>query len=323
MADAPTRDAILAELAAQPDAPKEDAPVVEADAPVDVEESEAAVDDETELEAGPDDESPDDDDDSDELKSDDPETQKRFDAVRKAEKRMRAAAERRDADFAARQQEWQAKVDRVAEIEKAAARIKYDPTAVLRAFGVPPEDFELLAQAIYAESPALQNDPKQKAAAQAKLKEREKEEKYSALEKRQAELEAKIEAQKKEAATQAEAAAYIAQVNATAASKFPLVAAMLKADPAGTNDDLIATYTALGNKLRRDPKPAEVVAAFDKSQRARLQKLGIDPATIAKPKAAPAKPANTNTAKPVVNGTETKKPPSKDEILAELAALPS
>lgn len=342
MADAPSgdlRSTIIAELASgASEAPAEDAPAdaVE-EAPAEgtpAEEVEAAADD-----AGPEDDLPDDEpldedepaaDDEVELKSDDPKEQKLFDNVRRAEKRMREAAARRDAEFEKRQVEWQSKVDRVAEIDKLTARIKYDPTAVLRALGVSHDDFELIAQSIYAESPALANDPKQKAVAQAKLREREKEEKFSATEKRLADLEAKLEQQKRDAAVQAETQAYIGQINTAAATKFPLVERMLKADPDDTHDALVKTYNTLGQKLNRAPKAAEVVAAFDKAQRARLAKLGIDPDTVAKAKAVAKKPAaNSNAPAPAAPAKPTngaKKLTPQEEraaILAELKAAQS
>lgn len=273
---------------------------------------------------------PDDEDDVDddvELKSDDPKVQKGLDQVRRAEKRMREAQQRRDAEFAERQKEWQAKVDRVAELDKLASRVKYDPAAVLRAFGVSDEDFELIAQSIYAESPALATDPKQKAAAQAKLREREKEDKLTATEKRIAELEAKLEQRDKAMAAEREAAAYIQQINTTASSKYPLVAHMLKVDPEDTSDALVATYNALGSKLQRAPKPHEVVAEYDRKERARLKRIGVDPTTIVKP-AAPKKPANANApaaapapaAKPTNGATKLTPDAERDAILAELAA---
>ena len=330
MADAPTRDAILAELAAVPaEAPVEAAPSEEVVADVETtdEPVEAAADDDVELETGPEDDAPALDDDEPDLTSPDPETQKRLDAVRVAEKRMRAAAERRDAEFATKQREWQERVDRVVELDKLFARAKHDPVSLLKAAGVSEDDFELIAQAVYAESPALQKDPKQKAAAQAKLREREKEDRQTQAEKQIAELREQIEQQKRDAVAAQEAQAYIAQINTAASTKHPLVAHLLKADPNETHDALVKTYNDLGKKLQRTPKAIEVVAAFDKAQRSRLQRLGIDPETIVKaPTAKKPTAVVANTNKPVekTKPAEPKKlAPTKDEILAELAALPA
>ncbi len=326
------RETILAEIAAdnaETAAPVEDAPVEEvADVEADATEAEAA---------GPDDDAPvedeadESDDDDPDLTSSDPKEQKLLDNVRRAEKRMRALAEKRDAEFHVERQRWQQQVDRVSEVEKLLARAKHDPISLLKAAGVSAEDYELIAQAIYADSPALANDPKQKAAATARLREREKEEKLTAAENRIADLEAKHAAQIEQVKVQAEAAQYIQQLNATAAAKYPLVAHMLKVDVEETNDKLVATYNRLGTKLNRAPKPAEVIAEYDRSERSRLTKLGVDPNTIAKGKpAVAAKPAANSNApakadpvKPVASTNSAKKLSPDEEraaILAEIEA---
>jgi hypothetical protein len=337
MADAPVgdiRSTILSELAAGPtgdapaqaEKPVEAAPVEEtADAdPVEADEADletSADEDDTPVEDDPSD------DDELELKSDDPKEQKLLDNVRRAEKRMREAAARRDSEFQAESQKWQQQVDRVAEIDRLLSRAKHDPIALLRAAGVSDDDFELIAQAVYAESPALQKDPKQKAAAQAKLRERDKEEKLSTYEKKLAEIEAKLEQQTRDAQVAQEAQAYISQINAAASSKHPLVAKLLKADPDETTDALVKTYNALGKKLNRAPKATEVVAAYDKAERSRLTKLGIDPDTIGKRPALGAKPVvkapNGNTPSTPAPKNGAKKMTPQEEraaILAELAA---
>ena len=326
------RSAILSELSA---GPKDDSPAPAAEvetAPAEEAEAEAEPTEEVEAAADDtDDGAPvDEDEDDPDLTSDDPKVQKGLDAVRVAEKRMRAAAARDRAAFDAERQKWQAQVDKVAEFEALAKRAKYDPAAVLRALGMNEDDFEIAAHALYGESKAASADPKQKAAAMARLKEREKEDKLSANEKRIADLEAKLEQQNTQARAQAEAAAYIQQINTVAAAKHPLVAQYLKADPEDTGDKLVAEYNRLSQTLNRAPKPAEVVAAFDKRERARLTKLGIDPAAIVKPKVvansnkpAPKKPAaNTNGTKPADKGI-TNGDPDKDSILAEIATLSS
>lgn len=324
------RSAILSELSAGPkdDSPAQDAEVEAEAAPAEEAEAVAEAEPTEEVEAAADeadDGAPVDDEDTDpELTSDDPKVQKGLDQVRVAEKRMRAMLDRDKTAFEQERQKWQAQVDKLTEFESLAKRAKYDPAAALRALGVSDDDFELAAHALYAESKAASSDPKQKAAAMARLKEREKEDKLSATEKRIADLEAKLEQQRTEARVQAEAAAYIQQINTVAAQKHPLVAQYLKADPEDTGDKLVAEYNRLSQTLNRAPKPAEVVAAFDKRERARLAKLGIDPATIAKPKAAANgnKPAAKPAPKPAANTNGTARRMTEEEereaILADL-----
>lgn len=340
MADAPVgdiRSTILAELAAGPtgDAPAQVEKAAEVAPVEDVADAEPVESDGADLEASDDSAPIEDepsDDDEPELKSDDPKEQKLLDNVRRAEKRMREAASRRDTEFQAERAKWQQQVDRVAEVERLLSRAKHDPIALLRAAGVSDDDFELIAQAVYAESPALQKDPKQKAAAQAKLREREKEEKLSTYEKKLADIEARLEQQKADAQSAQEAQAYISQINTAAAARHPLVATLLKADPDETHDALVKTFNALGKKLNRAPRPDEVVAAYDKSERARLARLGIDPSAIGKKPVVVAgkpvvkAPANGNTpATPATpapkNGAKKLTPQEEREaILAELAA---
>lgn len=306
-------------------APAEDTDAVEEPAE-EAEEAEAAADeteevadesDETEVEAAADDEESLDEDET----SDDPKVAKGLDQVRRAEKRMRQKLDEERQAFANERKQHEQALAELTEFQKLKTRAKFDAPAVLRALGLNEDDFELAAHSIYAESKAGAADPQRKAAAQARLREREKEEKLSATEKRIADLEAKLEQQKQEARVQAEAARYSAEVESVATAKFPLVAKLLKTDPGETTDALVSTYNRLRETLKRAPKPNEVVAAYDKRERARLQKLGIDPSTIVKTKpVAPAKPG----AKPVVEVKKTApkaKAPSRDEILAELESL--
>lgn len=335
------RAAILSELAAEKSAaPVEEVAAEEVETASQdeaVEEVEAAADedsadeDEVEEVEATDDEAEEADEDEDvELKSDDPVTQKRLDQVRRAEKRMREAEARRDADFADKQRQWQKQVDRVAEIDKLAARIKYDPIPALRALGVSDEDLITIAQAAYAESPEGQKDPARKAAAQQRLKEREKEDEIAAVKRENAEIRKMIEERDQAAKAQAEASKYIADINATAAKQYPLVAGLLKADPDETNDALVALYNTLGKKNGKAPKPAELVAAYDKKERARLTKLGVDLSKYTKPGAVKTV-ANTNkpgakptvAGKPAANTNATKQLTDEEEREAILAELRS
>lgn len=301
----PAVEAAPAEPAAQPAEeqaaePEVEAAPVDADEPADEEQDEPAEDEDTPA---------------------DPETAKRLDVVRRAEKRMRAQVEAKEAELAQREQRLSERLTRAEEIDRLAARAKYDPGAVMRALGLSDDDFAVVAQALYAESKEGAADPKRKEMAARLLREREQHDKLSAIEKRAIELEQKLERQKQEAAAQAEAARYFEQMHSAATSKHPLVAHMLKADPDDTAQALVASYERLatGGKV---PAAAAVVADFDKQIRAKFKRLGLDPDALtgAKPKTTTAAP--TKKAAPVVE-TVKSGTPSKDEILAELAALSS
>jgi hypothetical protein len=308
------REQILAKL----DEPTEEAESETAKVDEDTEESESEETEET-VEAAPDDddseeESTDEDDDEDEEKAADPKTQKGLDAVRRAEKRHREKMDEDRREFAAEKAKHSEAVAKVAEFEQLARRAKYDPGAVLRALGLADDDFAAVAQAIYAESKEGAAEPARKAAATKLLREREQSDKLSATEKRLQEIEQRIETKERQAAEAREVEQFVSEVTSAAKAKHPLAAHFLAKDPEAANDGIVAAYSRLA-KDGRTPKPAEVVAEFDRTQRVRLKRLGIDPATLVK-----AAPANGNKAKAVVpakvNGTS--KPKTRDEILAEL-----
>ncbi len=306
------RDAILAQLDAVETV--EPAPIEEAATEVEADDEAAPV----EAAADGDSVEEDEDDEEDPAESTDPKTAKGLDAVRRAETRHRAQMERDRAEFTAEKAKHAEALAKVSEYEALAKRAKYDPIPVLKALGIAEEDFDMIAHAVYAESKTGKADPARAAQAAARLRDREKEDKYTALERRQAELETKIEADKTAREEAAHADRYIGEVNATAA-KFPLVAHIMKAAPDDVSDALEAAFNRLQTKTGKTPKPAEVVAEMDRKERARLKAIGVDPDALTgtKPLAAGAKPAAK------INGTAkaapANRPMTKDEILASIA----
>lgn len=323
------RASILSELSSGPkdDAPAELAPDEEtpSDEP-------AAESDDPDLEAAPaedepepDDDEPTDPDPDEEPEPDaDPKVAKGLDQVRRAEKHARAKLEAERAEIAAERAQHKQALAEVEEFKTLAKRAKYDAASVLRALGLTEDDFENAAQSIYAESKAAAADPNRKAAVQARLREREKEDKLTATEKRIAELEAKLEADKAEAAAAREAEQYLAGINASIA-KTPLVKHLWNTDGESTTVGLQHAFDRL-SKAGKPTTPQHVVAEYEKRERIRLEKLGVDVSKFAKPAAkvaakpgakpvvaADKKPANTNGA--------AKKVPTRDEIVAELARL--
>jgi hypothetical protein len=249
----------------------------------------------------------------------DPKAAKGLDAVRKAEKRHREKMDADRAEFAAEKQKHAAAIEKVAEFEAAAKRVKYDPAPVLKLLGVTEDDFELLAHAIYAESKAGAADPKRKEAAAQRLRDREKDDKLTATEKRMADLEAKLERQAQETTQREQTAQYVQQVTGAAKSKFPLVAKLLELDPQDASDGLAAAYDRLVKASGKEPTPAAVVAELDRKERTRLKKLGIDPDTIAKAAPKAAKPGAKPAAKPAATNGKSAAMSEKERILAELS----
>ncbi len=306
------REAILAAL---DEAPEETAAPVEAvvadEADEEVESVEAAAED---------DETKDEDDDADDEdeKPVDPKAAKGLDVVRRAEKRHREQMTADRAEFAREQAKHAEALTKVADYEAAAKRIAYDPIALLKKLNVPESAYDVIAHAIFAESETGKKDPARAAQAALRLRDREKEDKLTATEKRIEAMEAKLEADKLERVQAAETERYIGEINTAAKAKFPLVAHLMTANPDDVGDGLGAAFDRLKAKNNKDPKPAEVVAEYDRKERARLKAIGVDPdalvgkkATIATVKAAAkvnghAKPANQNA------------PMTREQILAEL-----
>jgi hypothetical protein len=303
------REQILASI------PSEDAPEAKPEP-----EEEAEDDQEDAVEASPDEtedseeEADVEDEDSDEEAKPDPKAAKGLDAVRLAEKRSREVIARERQTLTAEREQHKAELEQLAEFRGHAKRIKYDPGAVLRTLGASEDDFEIIAQALYAESKAGAADPKRKEAATRLLREREKEDKLTATEKRLEDLEKRLEAQRQEEAVSREAADFYEQMNAAAAAKFPLVAHMLKVDQEDSVQALVSAYERVMKRTGGKPKPAAVVAEYDRAERARLKRIGVDPDTLAKAKIT-AKPG----AKPVADkSAPIKGAKTRDEILAEL-----
>jgi hypothetical protein len=305
--------------------PDEPAPVKAAEP-----EEEPAAEVETEVEASEDEEdeaAPEEAEDSDEDTDEDgevveaaadPKAAKGLDAVRKAEKRHREKMDADRAEFAAERQKHAAAIEKVAEFEAAAKRVKYDPAAVLKLLGVTEDDFELAAHAIYAESKAGAADPKRKEVAAQRLRDREKDDKLTATEKRMADLEAKLEKQAQEVTQREEAARYVQQVN-SAAQASPLVAKMMELDPQEATEGLSNAYDRLRKASGKEPTPAAIVAEMDRKERTRLKKLGIDPDTIAKAAPKAAKPGAKPVAKPAATNGKSTAMSEKERILAELS----
>jgi hypothetical protein len=298
--------------------PDEDAAEVQAET-VEVDADEEAT--EETVEAAADEAEPVDDEDAETEDSDeeavaDPKAAKGLDAVRKAEKRHREKMEADRAEFAAEREKHKESLSELANFKEMAKRAKYDPVPVLRALGLTEDDLTAVAHAVYAESKEGAADPKRRDAAARQLREREKEDKLTATEKRIQDLEAKLERKEQEATERAAVEQFVSEATAAAKAKAPLIAHYMAHDPDTYNAGVFAAYGRL-EKAGKKPTPTAVIAEYDRHERARLTKLGIDPNTIAKAKAASAKTATT---KPVATKSNGHGTLSKEEILAQLAA---
>jgi hypothetical protein len=276
----------------------------------------AGDDDEIQLDA-PDDEDADLDDEED---SKDPETKKRLDAVRRTDKRLR---EQRDAQFADRERaiestikQWEPRIEAAERFEKLKPQARYQPEAVLAELGVSEADYADIARRFWALSDEGKKDPKAKAAAERLAKDREVRDELAEIKKQlAAEQEAK-RTQAQQLEREKAVADYIGKVTKLASDKTPLAKKYITADPdaARVEIEVIAGTLAQRNGGQM-PTPREVMIAFEKQERLRLKRYGLDPVKAVAPPVA----ANTNTktdAKKPVNGNNApvKKNP-RDEFI--------
>lgn len=281
------------------------------------------------------------DDDEDDLAAkakDDPELAKRLSAVRRTEQRHREAMQRERAAFERERDQWQQQSKQVSEAQKRfdalAARVRYNPTAVLRELGLTEDDFEAAAQHIASHSKAAGVTPAHRAAAERAMREREAADKASSAEDRVAKLEQTIAQRDQQAAADRELDVYFRRVARKAGDDSPRVKALVAADPASARAELEETAFELAKKLGRLPKSKELIAAHEKKIVRQLKRYGVDSPT-AKPAAGKpkpgAKPDAAATDKPVtkprveINGATVLPTrvtiPTREEMVAELEGL--
>jgi hypothetical protein len=273
------RDSLVSEMPFREDAPaKVDAKPAKA-APVDDVETPTAADidaDEVEAQAA---------DEVDEAEveeaSPDKDTQKRLDVIARAEKRAKQQLAADRLDFEEQRQAWKseqrAAQAAIAKFEEMKTRAKRDPAGFMRSVGLAEDDFELAAQALYAESKAGMADPKRRAAVDAALRQRETGDSI-------AELRAQVEALKTEklqAAARAEQATIVDQfvttvAKAATAEKAPLVAKYLAKSPAKARAGLAAAALALLEAEGDVPEHADVIAAYELQRRRELEEMDVD-----------------------------------------------
>lgn len=305
--------------------------------PADPAEPEPDDDDDDDEEDEPD---ADDDDDEDEDLAEktkaDPELAKRLAAVRRTEQRHRETMQRERAAFERERSEWQAQSKQVSDAQKRfeglAARVRYNPTAVLRELGLTDDDFEAVAQHVAAHSKAAGVTPAHRAAAERAMREREAADKAASAEDRVAKLEQTIAARDQQAAADRELDKYFRRVVRKAGDDSPRVKALVAGDPATARAELEVTAFELAQKLGRLPKSKELIAAHEKKIARQLKRYGVESAKPAgKPKpGAVEKPGAKPVVKPKVepagiNGATILPTrvtiPTREEMVAELEAL--
>lgn len=291
-----------------------------------------ASDDDEDEEGGAEDVEPDDEDDLADKAKADPELAKRLAAVRRTDQRQRERFAQERSAFDRERSEWQAQrqqlVDAKDRFDKLAARVRYNPTAVLRELGLTDDDFEGAAQHIASHSKAAGVTPAHRAAAERAMRDREAADEAKALRAEVKELKDGLTANQREAAEQREAEVYVGRVLKRATDETPLTQQLIAKNPTKARADLTITAFKLAQKLGQLPKTRAVIAAHEKKLARELRDLGIEPpAKGAKPavaaKPAPAKPG-AKPAPAAAAATETNgrvKFPTRDEMIREMTEL--
>ena len=249
--------------------------------------------------------------DDDEDAPSDPETQKRLDAVRRAEKRSRdqLAAERAEIEKLRAEHADDVKALR----EFTTLKKRRDIVGVARMLGYKDADFEDLSLAFYADSEKGKADPKYKAKVEQTAKERALQDRLDELQKRIDERDEAEKTAKAEAEQQKQITAYVDSVAKAATTKTaPRVASALKEFGDDAKDDLLRIAGKLYRQSGEQPKPSAVVKAYE-AYLEKAAKLGGAGAGVGdagkKPKSAPAAKPATPSGKKLL---------SKEEILASL-----
>lgn len=215
----------------------------------------------------------------------DPEADKRLAAIQAQEKRSRdkIAAERAELDKAAAELKTaRAELDK---FEAAKKLIHRDPAAVLASLGITDDaSLEAVARKAFAMTEAGKKDPNAAKAnaqvAEQTLRARETETAIEKVQREMAELRESVTKQSQQQVAQQQAAQYVTAIGTAAKASAPLVAHLLEHDADDTHDGLVRTYERLIAENGEAPDAADVVAAYDKAQREKFTKLGINPESI-------------------------------------------
>jgi hypothetical protein len=227
-------------------------------------------------------------DESDEAKSDekaDADTKRRLDTVQKAERRSKEQLDREKkaahaeiaATVAKLEAEWKPKIEGAEKFERMKSRVRSHTVDVLRELGATEDDFEHMAQQVFAHSKAASVKPEHRAAAARAALEREQALSLEATNKKIADLETMISQRDKADADRAAADRYFSQVKkALDPKKSPLAARNYAKNAERTRDKMSAIAIDLIKENGTAPSPAEVIAAYEKIRRAELEEDGVD-----------------------------------------------
>jgi hypothetical protein len=267
----------------------------------------------------------------------DDKTKKALDAIDKQAKKFREeqAASKREmeqwvadqrADIARRDASLKERESKLGEIEKLKAEARKNPIDHLRKFaGFESEDeWELVGRGAFPFTKAGKADPRaQEVAARAQ--------KTTATDSELADLRTELKQVREELAAkekQAEARSFVENWKSEAAKAIPtdkptLIARLHSKSPEKAKQALVAIGAELERASGETPSHADVIAEFEKRERAELEDRGVDVEALLKPApAAPAKPVpkTLDVGAPAGGTRPVTRPTSREEKISAVAA---
>lgn len=266
-----------------------DAPPTDEPPPADKAEDAPVEEDAAEEPEAEDEPEADEDDDSDEESEDEDDPKVDKDALRKLQKEKRSFEAHKTKVLELERQvatrEKQAET-REREITDFIGRLRTDPfTTLIEAKLLSEEDISFAARQLYLMSPEAAKDPRSKAEAERLRRERERDMKAERAEREVERLRREREEERAQQAEERKLQDYTSRIDSTTQvfkAKTPLLTKALEKDATATKRELYQIAyelaTANGGQLA---EPGKVVLAWEKQQRERIARLGLEaPAAV-------------------------------------------
>lgn len=220
--------------------------------------------------------------DAEEQPEEDPQALKGIEAIKRQHKREKEKLDRDRREMELERdkiiEEWKPLIDEAQKFKQAKARAKYDPASVLESVGLTPEDFEAAARQIYARSKAAAANPQTREAAERAMREREAADRLAGMERELEALRQEREHERRQQTQERQVQTFLSGVEKAVTAETPLLRALLENDPQDAREQIAALAVEIIEDTGEAPDAIDVVTEFEKRQRARLKKLGLDTA---------------------------------------------
>jgi hypothetical protein len=331
----PSREQLIADLdriAEKPAATNDNKPEAEPEKKPEPAPLPDADEDEDELPKG-DDEKPEEKPEEDDAAKADPDLQKRLAIVAKHEKRakereakVKAEIEQERISFRREREAFDREVAQarteIGKFQELQGRARYDAIGVLRALGLTDDDIGPAARQLWAHSKEGPNDPKNRELAARMMKEREQEDRVSKLERELREERESRTKEQTEKQQQAQIEAYLTHIEKTASEEHPLFKRLVEKSPKKARLKIAEAAYSLAQRDGEEPDADDVLAEFERVERAELEERGIDVAAIIKQKPARKAESGTKTlGNDVTNQTASKNGAAKKSMAEKRAEL--